>query len=549
MGFFTSVKKKISSSFKKSSKNNTKKNIKTRTLTPYNKLYPIEEEENEDQDQEKSLTSKKDSSPKKKTSSPKKSSSPKSPTPESILVKVHSKSPEKVEEIELKFPEPLPDKINFDEKVANKMNTIFNKHKDIKQFSPVPFLKILFYLYLFKKYKSNCLITQNIERMNVPEVFLFYDVNKKNPDDTKMDDARFNKFVNQLVKCISENEPVIIIPFNLQIQMQGMPLFGHENLLIYRNNKRELEHFEPHGQRFDAANMSNDNTKFNEYVQSYLKNMVGLINSLLDKKGLPDIKLVHAYDVCPRLKGLQALEGESKLPKLPIEPGGYCVAWSMFFAEMCLKNPEIPSRQIYDAMLKETIVHDKNYLRKVIRGYTCFINNKMAKYFSKVFDDDITSAKIIEYTNENNKPNFLDRKDEAKQFMSKLNFIMENEINPSTYKNRKLIEELRNVEQKYNTFKNTIQKDTSSSDLDKTKNKSKKQQLKLEDKRQKATEKEEEKLRKATEKEEEKLRKTTEKQQKLEEKLLSKTAKSRPKTSKAKTLKMTTSPPKTTSNP
>ena len=25
-----------------------------------------------------------------------------------------------------------------------------------------------------------------------------------------MDDARFNKFVNQLVKCISENEPVII---------------------------------------------------------------------------------------------------------------------------------------------------------------------------------------------------------------------------------------------------------------------------------------------------------------------------------------------------
>ena len=56
---------------------------------------------------------------------------------------------------------------------------------------------------------------------------------------------------------------------------------------------------------------------------------------------------------------------------------------------------------------------------------------------------------------------FLDKKKEAIQFMSKLNFIMENEINPSTYKNRKLIEELRNVEQKYNTFKNTIQKDTS----------------------------------------------------------------------------------------
>ena len=162
----------------------------------------------------------------------------------------------------------------------------------------------------------------------------------------------------------------------------------------------------------------------------------------------------------------------------------------------------------------------------------------MAKYFSQVFDDDITSAKIIEYTNENNKTNFLDKKKEAIQFMSKLNFIMENEINPSTYKNRKLIEELKNVEQKYNTFKNTIQKDTSSSDLDKTKNKSKKQQLKLE-----------ERLKKATEKEEEKERKATEKLRKAEEKLLSKTAKSRPKTSKAKTLKMTTSVQKSSPNP
>ena len=404
MNFFSSVKKKISSSFKKSSKNTTKKNIKTRTLTPYNKLYPIEEEnESQNEDQEKSLTSKKVSSPKKKTSSPK------SQTPESILVKVKSKSPEKVEDIELKFPEPLPDKINFDEKVANKMNTIFNKHKDIKQFTAVPFLKILFYLYLFKKYKSNCLITQNFEKMNVPELYLFYDVNQKKTDNTMMDDARFNKFVNQLVKCISENEPVIIIPFNLQIQMPER-LAGHANLLIYRNNTRELEHFEPHGQRFGGANMSDDTTKINEYIQSYLKNMIDLINSLLNKKGLPDINLIHAYDVCPRLKGLQALELESKLPDLPIEPEGYCAAWSMFFAEMCLKNPEIPSRQIYEAMLKETILHDKNYLRKVIRGYTCFINNKMAKYFSQVFDDDITSAKIIEYTNENNKTNFLDKK-------------------------------------------------------------------------------------------------------------------------------------------
>ena len=97
MGFFSSVKKKISSSFKKKgkeiSKKNTKKNVKTRTLTPYNKLYPIEEEN-------ESLN--------------------KSSTPKSIPIKVESKSPQTIEEFHLKFPEPLPDKINFDKKISKK---------------------------------------------------------------------------------------------------------------------------------------------------------------------------------------------------------------------------------------------------------------------------------------------------------------------------------------------------------------------------------------------------------------------------------------------
>ena len=93
MGFFTSVKKKISSSFKKSSKKNAKKNVKTRTLTPYNKLNPIEEEN-------ESLN--------------------KSSTPKNISIKVKSTSPRTIEEFKLKFPEPLSDKINFYKNVAKK---------------------------------------------------------------------------------------------------------------------------------------------------------------------------------------------------------------------------------------------------------------------------------------------------------------------------------------------------------------------------------------------------------------------------------------------
>ena len=35
---------------------------------------------------------------------------------------------------------------------------------------------------------------------------------------------------------------------------------------------------------------------------------------------------------------------------------------------MCLKNPSVPSRQIYDAILKEQRLHDVNYLRQIINN-------------------------------------------------------------------------------------------------------------------------------------------------------------------------------------
>ena len=118
-----------------------------------------------------SSTHKKSSSTHKMTvSSPKKNSS----TPESISIKVKSKSPQTIQEFDLKFPEPLPDKINFDERISKKMNTLFNKHQDIKPFLGDTLFVNIFYLYLFNKYKTNCFITkhQNIG----PEMEIIMDI-------------------------------------------------------------------------------------------------------------------------------------------------------------------------------------------------------------------------------------------------------------------------------------------------------------------------------------------------------------------------------------
>jgi len=448
MDFLSSVKKKISSSFKKSSKKNTKKNIKTRTLTPYNKLDPIEEEN-------ESLN--------------------KSSTPKSIPIKVKSKSPQTIEEFKLKFPEPLPDKINFDEKVAKKMSALIDKHEDIKPFIGNILFGYLFYLYLFKKYKTKCLIATQQEAFNqtVLEIRLTIDRDKPN-----INHERLNNLAKKFVKCISQNEPVIIFQLGLDIFVKGKTS-GHANLLIYRNNTRQLEHFEPHGSNFKGFDENTMNL-VNDVLDKDLNYLVKNMNDELVKKDLLPITLVKAHEVCPRILGVQAYESRSRLKKLPIELGGYCSAWSMFFAEMCLKNPEIPSKQIYKAILDERdkqsdynsnfkkIIRGNdynNYFKKMIRGYTCFINNKMAKYFTEILGFEVTSKKLYDYTI-NEKENVT----EINDFLYKLNGLINKEVDPDyeidiTKKDMKDITNYYNTSKKYNTFKKTIKKSTSSSDL------------------------------------------------------------------------------------
>jgi len=510
-----------------------------------------------------SNSKKKTSSSHKKSTTRKKTSS----TPKSISIKVESKSPQTIEEFHLKFPEPLPNKITFDEKLSKKMSALVNKHQDIKPFIGDTLFKDIFYLYLFNKYKTNCLITQKYEN-SVPEMKIFID-----KDEPNINNGPLKHLAKKIVKCILRDEPIIIIPLSLKITSGGKTS-GHGNLLIYRNNTRQLEHFEPHGSDFKGG--SEEKMLFvNETLDKDLNFLVKNMNDELVEKHLLPITLVKAHEVCPRLHGVQWFEEESQLPKLPIEPDGYCVAWCMFFTEMCLKNPEIPSRQIYKAILDK---RDKqySYLKKMIRGYTCFINNKMAKYFTEILGFEATSEKLHSYHEEKERTGVAPP--EMTIFLYKLNYLINKEVDPSNSTDIKNNKILKNTLKKYTSFKKTIKKSTSSSDLSDKERESRRNMRKLKgdynlkflevinkvgakEKERKATEKirkAEEKERKATEKirkaeekerkaqtaiEEkerkatEKLRKAEEKKRKLEENLASKTAKSRPKTSKAKTVK------------
>ena len=81
-------------------------------------------------------------------------------------------------------------------------------------------------------------------------------------------------------------------------------------------------------------------------IKAFITQLVYVLNSIIkyENIGQPEnkmqkITLTRAHDVCPDMRGLQVLEEASKLPRLSIEPSGYCMLWSMFFTELCLKNP------------------------------------------------------------------------------------------------------------------------------------------------------------------------------------------------------------------
>jgi hypothetical protein len=371
-----------------------------------------------------------------------------------------------IQDIDLKMPEILPGKLNYSEKIAKKMAKTFQMHKHVQPFTGCFYLTNLFYLYLFKKYRMGCII---INYSNGIE--LLFNFKNKEPIEVHDDNIEVNG--QKIFDCIIRGEQIIIIPFMFQITINQKQVGSHANLLIYRAKTGELEHFEPHGAEYGGIKK----TLVNESINAVLLNLVEVINNkIMDEnvenedsedsegsEGIPEIRLIKAYDVCPVIAGgLQALEQASTIPKNAlIEPGGYCNAWSMFFAELCLKNPEIPSRQIYDAIMEKTELYDNknDYLRNVILGYTCFINNKIAKHFSHIFDEPVSSVKIHRMIGEYSKSKVLN--EEITNYGDKFLEIMEVETDRPNIKTN----EYPDVKDRYNEFMQGIHSDTSSSSL------------------------------------------------------------------------------------
>jgi hypothetical protein len=196
---------------------------------------------------------------------------------------------------------------------------------------------------------------------------------------------KFHKIIWIVIKSCDVN--IIIIPLGITLFYPDGKIDSHANVLIYRKKFSHIEHFEPHGK---SGSFGNKN--LNSSLDLFLRLFVEYVNIELFKNKTPpqieDIKpieLIESNQVCPRLYGFQVYEEWSSIVKnKEIESAGYCAAWSMFFTELCLKNPEMTSSQIITSVFStaQDKLSTEDHFRHIIRGYSTFINEKISTYFS-----------------------------------------------------------------------------------------------------------------------------------------------------------------------
>jgi hypothetical protein len=265
----------------------------------------------------------------------------------------------------------------------------------IPYFHGTALIESMFFLYLFKKYKAPCYLIEDYKSgFEILGITLPIE-NEYDEDSLRPIIAYLKSVASKLVKCILNGANIIIIPLELKIYDDTDDSMGHANMLIYRKKYNHIEHFEPHGQQFMAGSIENQ-VLIQQSINLLLKIFVESINEELfthshqSAKDINPLQLITSNEVCPYLHGFQAEEEFIDLFKdVEKEGGGYCSAWSMFFTELCLKNPELTSNEIITRVFS---LYNRSkigqFLRNVIRGYALFIDEKINKYFAFLNDGE-----------------------------------------------------------------------------------------------------------------------------------------------------------------
>lgn len=221
-------------------------------------------------------------------------------------------------------------------------------------------------IYLAEKFPNACaLYTNKYDEDQRRYAIVWYS------DDKKLDVGRL--FPTKLKKCIAKNPRFILIYLMILYDPQN----GHANCLIYDTEKKEMERFEPgyaEHTDIDRAILSYFNNKFPGLIEKYYKPI--------------------DYWSETRFQEDQELENTD----LPNDPGGFCLAWTIWYIDMRLTYPDIPRNELIILATKKIALHPDLYTG-YIRNYAAFLRKYMEKLYKAKVQPVITG--LVLYSKKN----------------------------------------------------------------------------------------------------------------------------------------------------
>ena len=221
----------------------------------------------------------------------------------------------------------------FDPKELAKVLDEYSKHSKSEAYPWAAYktLRPFYLLHILKRNESHCYLATTNKKL----VFL-RSTGIRLSDKYKTEMAGLIK--QAYPKCKSVKK-VLIVPLMIIPSSKTRQSEAHENMIIFNTVRSEVERFEPHGDKTMMHGVDSDR------LDRSIKKFVGELG--LGLTYIPSTQVTESNE------GFQLLEtrSENVSRKLPSgqqvkDPGGFCAPWSYFYADMRLKFPQLPAKEL-----------------------------------------------------------------------------------------------------------------------------------------------------------------------------------------------------------
>ena len=186
---------------------------------------------------------------------------------------------------------------------------------------------VRYFIYFFDKYYNVFYDSDLVEIIFDGKQLFFasYDdlVGEYNIDDSF---KYISVFKESFERSIKARKRFQIIEVSLSSGVYNIP--GHSNALVIDHKTKHVDLFEPHGEVASG--------RYSEYSKKLFKafKVFNTIGYSINEVG------------CSRSNGLQAYDNYCKDDLYSMSGHGYCSAWSVFYMELKLANPDTPLKQL-----------------------------------------------------------------------------------------------------------------------------------------------------------------------------------------------------------